>query len=91
DVYKRQQYTIRIEKRDLVARKLEERGIPTGIYYPKCLHQLPVFEHLGYRVGEFPNAERAAEEVLSLPMHPYLDEATQDFIVDSIIEIVRDI
>lgn len=85
------QYTIRLPERDRVAQRLKEKGIPTGVYYPKCLHQLPAFDYLGYREGEFPVAEQAAKEVLSLPMHPYLDEKTQDYIVESLIEIIRDL
>lgn len=72
------QYTIRVPNRDQLADSLRAAGIPTAVYYPKCLHEQPVFAGLGYGRGDFPVAEQAAKEVLSLPMHPFLDEPTQD-------------
>jgi UDP-2-acetamido-2-deoxy-ribo-hexuluronate aminotransferase len=71
------QYTIRVPQRDAVAARLEARGIPTAIHYPKCLHEQPVFESLGYKWGDFPQAECASREVLSLPMHPFLSDDDQ--------------
>jgi len=78
------QYTIRVPNRDKVAAKLKEQGIPTAVYYPKCLHEQPVFASLGYKYGRFPEAERASREVLSLPMHPFLTEADQDRVVEAL-------
>lgn len=78
------QYTIRIANRDAVATSLQQAGIPTAVYYPKCLHEQPVFEPYGYRWGDFPHCELASREVLSLPMHPFLTEADQDRVVDAI-------
>ena len=78
------QYTIRIQNRDKVAEFLKSQGIPTAVYYPKCLHEQPVFADLGYHWGDFPEAEKASREVLSLPMHPFLTESDQDRIVQSI-------
>jgi UDP-2-acetamido-2-deoxy-ribo-hexuluronate aminotransferase len=75
------QYTIRVPDRDTVAEKLRAQGIPTAVYYPKCLHEQPVFASLGHRRGDFPVAERASREVLSLPMHPFLTEAQQDQVI----------
>lgn len=75
------QYTIRLAKRDKVSERLKAAGIPTAVYYPKCLHEQPVFAGLGYRCGEFPEAEKAAREVLSLPMHPFLTEEEQDRVI----------
>jgi UDP-2-acetamido-2-deoxy-ribo-hexuluronate aminotransferase len=75
------QYTIRLDDRDQAAEKLKSEGIPTAVYYPKCLHEQPVFASLGYKIGDFPEAEQAAKEVLSLPMHPFLSEEDQDRIV----------
>ncbi len=62
------QYTIRVAEWERVAEALKAQGIPTAVYNPKCLHEQPVFEPLGYRWGDFPEAERASREVLSLPM-----------------------
>jgi UDP-2-acetamido-2-deoxy-ribo-hexuluronate aminotransferase len=78
------QYTVRIADRDAVAEKLKARGIPTAVYYPKCLHEQPVFGALGYRHGDFPESEKASCEVLSLPMHPFLADGDQDAIVAAI-------
>ena len=55
-----------------MAAKLKAFGIPTAVYYPKCLHEQPVFAHFGYRLCDFPASEQALREVLSLPMHPFL-------------------
>ena len=75
------QYTIRVPDRDTVAAKLKEQGVPTAVYYPKCLHEQPVFARLGYQWGDFPESERASREVLSLPMHPFLKAEDQDRVV----------
>jgi UDP-2-acetamido-2-deoxy-ribo-hexuluronate aminotransferase len=79
------QYTIRIPERDRVAERLKQQGIPTAVYYPKCLHEQPVFEKLGWTLGDFPVSEKAAGEVLSLPMHPFLTEADQDKVIQAIL------
>lgn len=78
------QYTIRVSERDTVAEKLKAQGIPTAVYYPKCLHEQPVFAAQGYAWGAFPVSEQAAREVLSLPMHPFLTDADQDTVVCAI-------
>jgi UDP-2-acetamido-2-deoxy-ribo-hexuluronate aminotransferase len=78
------QYTIRIPNRDAVASKLKEQGIPTAVYYPKCLHEQPVFVTCGSKWGDFPEAEKASRDVLSLPMHPFLSEHHQEKVVKAI-------
>jgi len=78
------QYTIRVPDRDALGAKLKEAGIPTAVYYPKCLHEQPVFAGLGYKWGDFPEAEKASRSVISLPMHPFLSEADQDRVVDAV-------
>jgi UDP-2-acetamido-2-deoxy-ribo-hexuluronate aminotransferase len=78
------QYTIRVPDRDVLGVKLKEAGIPTAVYYPKCLHEQPVFADLGYNWGDFPDAEKASREVISLPMHPFLSEADQDRVVSAV-------
>jgi UDP-2-acetamido-2-deoxy-ribo-hexuluronate aminotransferase len=70
------QYTIRCADRDRLQRRLHEEGIPTAVHYPLSLHQQPAYA-AGYAGQSFPNSERLAREVISLPMHPYLNEATQ--------------
>lgn len=68
------QYTIRAEKRDELKQYLKEKGIPTMIYYPLGLHLQPAFKYLGYQEGDFPQAEKASKEVLSLPIYPELSK-----------------
>ncbi len=77
------QYTVRCEARDEVVRELSEKRIPTAVYYPKCLHEQPVFSHLGYTYGDLPEAERAAKEVFSLPLYPYLTDEEQGQIIEA--------
>jgi UDP-2-acetamido-2-deoxy-ribo-hexuluronate aminotransferase len=83
------QYTIRVADRDALTAKLKAVGIPTAVYYPKCLHEQPVFSGLGYQYGDFPEAEKASREVISLPMHPFLTEEEQDRVVGAILEAIK--
>lgn len=75
------QYTIRVANRDEIGEKLKALGIPTAQYYPKCLHEQPVFASLGYQWGDFPVAEKASREVLALPMSPFLTLEEQDQVI----------
>jgi len=78
------QYTIRLKDRDKVITKLKDQGIPTAIYYSKCLHEQPVFASDESQLGEFPVSEMVSGEVLSLPMHPFINDNDQDSIIDII-------
>jgi len=78
------QYVIRSEKRDRLKEFLQEKGVPTAIYYPLPLHLQKCFSYLGYKEGDFPVAEDAARQVLALPIYPELTSDQQDFIVSSI-------
>ena len=78
------QFTIRASRRDELKESLRLAGIPTDIYYPLCLHLQQAFSYLGYQAGQFPIAEKASEEVLSLPVYPELGDANQDLVVQSI-------
>jgi dTDP-4-amino-4,6-dideoxygalactose transaminase len=80
------QYVIRVTRRDELRKFLGERKIGTEVYYPIPLHLQPCFAYLGYSVGDLPESERAATEVLALPMFPELTEAEQRLVVDSIAE-----
>ena len=80
------QYTLRVTERDALGEHLKKAGIPSAVYYPKCLHEQPVFAPLGYTMGDFPEAERASREVISLPMHPFLTEEEQDKIVGKVLK-----
>jgi dTDP-4-amino-4,6-dideoxygalactose transaminase len=80
------QYTLRVPKRNELQQYLKDQGIATMIYYPLPLHIQPVFKDLGYKEGDFPEAEKAAKEVLSLPMYPELKQEEQDYVIEKIIE-----
>jgi dTDP-4-amino-4,6-dideoxygalactose transaminase len=66
------QYVIRTKKRDSLKAHLKEKGFPTDIHYPNPLHLMPAYAYLGYKKGDFPESEKAADEVLSLPIGPHL-------------------
>jgi dTDP-4-amino-4,6-dideoxygalactose transaminase len=80
------QYTIRVkrEKRDELAGALKGQGIPTAIYYNKPLHRQPAYRHFPLAEGGVPVSDHLAGEVLSLPMHAYLEPPVQDRIIDSV-------
>lgn len=78
------QYVIRAYRRDELREFLTARKIGTEVYYPIPLHLQPCFVYLGYREGDFPESERAAKEVLALPMFPELTEEEQKWVVSSI-------
>jgi dTDP-4-amino-4,6-dideoxygalactose transaminase len=78
------QYTIRAQRRDELQGYLKEKGIGTSVYYPLPLHQQPCFAYLGYREGSCPESERAAKEVLSLPIYPELTRDQLDEVVDAV-------
>ena len=78
------QYVLRVPRRDALRAFLTERGIGTEIYYPLPLHLQESLRFLGYREGDFPVAEKAAAEVLALPMYPELREDEVDTVVDAI-------
>ncbi|MBI3934847.1 MAG: DegT/DnrJ/EryC1/StrS family aminotransferase [Acidobacteria bacterium] len=77
-------YVIRTARRDALRAYLLERGIETGIHYETPLHLHPGFRWLGYRRGDFPQAERAGREICSLPLHPFLSDT-------QVIRVVREI
>jgi dTDP-4-amino-4,6-dideoxygalactose transaminase len=80
------QYTLRVPNRDSLAAALKAKGIPTAIYYPKPLHQQTAYSKFPCAGNGVPVSERLAGEVLSLPMHPYLEEAVQDRIITAVRE-----
>ncbi|MGQ9589590.1 MAG: DegT/DnrJ/EryC1/StrS family aminotransferase [Planctomycetota bacterium] len=80
------QFTVRVERRDELREFLGKRGIQTGVYYPVPMPFQPVFESLGHRRGDFPNAEAAAREVISLPVHQYLAPRDIERVVAAVAE-----
>ena len=78
------QFVIRCEQRDRLQAFLKERGIGTAIYYPLSLHQQACFASLGYHAGDFPVSEKAAAEVLALPVNPDVSPSDVEYVCDAI-------
>lgn len=85
------QYTVLLkseEERNALKEHLASRGIPTMVYYPKGMHQQTAVQDRGYSKGYFENTENIVKTCLSLPMHPYLEAAEQDFVMHSVLEFL---
>ena len=81
------QYTIRLPQgtdRDAFAAALKAQGVPTAIYYPKSMHQQTAYRKYPVADGGLPVSERLSADVISLPMHAYLDEASQDRVIQAV-------
>jgi dTDP-4-amino-4,6-dideoxygalactose transaminase len=83
------QFTVRIEQRDALQKFLSERKIGSTVYYPYPLHLQPLYASLGYKRGDFPHSERAAQEVLSLPMYPELRQEQIARVVEAVAEFLK--
>lgn len=81
------QYTVRSPQRDEIQKRLREKGFSSVVYYPVPLHLQKAVGFLGYKTGDFPVAEKACQEVLSLPIYPELKES----VIEEIAEIIRDV
>ena len=81
------QYTIMVEERDRVQAALQSAGIPTAVHYPVPLNAQPAYRD-SCRYGPLPVSERLSGQVLSLPMHAYLDQSTQERIVDAVVQSI---
>ncbi|MBW8873585.1 MAG: DegT/DnrJ/EryC1/StrS family aminotransferase [Acidobacteria bacterium] len=75
-------YVVRVPRRDEVLAKLNAEGIGAGIHYPTSLHLHGALRFLGYREGDFPVAEKAAREILSLPLDPHITAAQQERVTE---------
>lgn len=82
------QYSIRVKDREAIQNKLKEKGIPTAVHYPKPLHLQECFEYLGYKKGDFPVSEKVSEEIMSLPMNPYITKEEQKYICKELIKLI---
>lgn len=80
------QYTIEVPSRDDFQKRMQSLGIPTAVHYPVAMHQQEALSYLGYKLGDFPHAEKASMHVVSLPMHPYLSLDEQQKITDAVKE-----
>jgi dTDP-4-amino-4,6-dideoxygalactose transaminase len=78
------QYTLRAARRDELLAHLKAKGIGTSVYYPLPLHLQPCFQYLGYQPGSCPESERAASEVLSLPIYPELTTSQLDEVISAV-------
>jgi dTDP-4-amino-4,6-dideoxygalactose transaminase len=82
-------YAVRVKGRDRVVRGLAKKGIGALIHYPIPLHLQKVYKGLGYKRGDFPVAERVAQEIISLPMYPHLKEAQIKFVAGALRDILE--
>lgn len=78
------QYSIRVKNRDKIQNKLKEDGIPTAVHYPMPLHLQECFTYLGYKKGDFPISEIVSQEIMSLPMNPYVTDEEIAYITGSL-------
>ena len=83
------QYVIRVQRRDELQEFLKSNGVPTAIYYPLPLHLQKCFSDLGYTEGDFPVSEKAADEVLALPIFPELSKDQLEYVVSKIGDFYR--
>jgi UDP-2-acetamido-2-deoxy-ribo-hexuluronate aminotransferase len=80
------QYSIRVKNRDKVVENLNAASIPSAVHYPIPIHLQEAYAYLGYKAGDFPVSERTSNEIMSLPMHPFLKESDQKLIVGKVLE-----
>ncbi len=82
------QYVISVPRRDEVVAHLREKDIGCDVYYPVPMHLQECFKGLGYKEGDFPEAERCAKEVMALPIYPELTDEMKDYVTDTILEFL---
>ncbi len=82
------QYTVKVKNRNQVQKSLKDLGIPTAVHYPIPMHLQECFYYLGHREGDFPISEKCANEVMSLPMNPYLEDEEIDYIISNLIKLL---
>ena len=82
------QYTVEVSSRDAVLEKMNAQGVPTAVHYPVSLHQQPVCLSVETGRQSYPVSETAASNVISLPMHPYLKQEQQNFVVSALLKSI---
>ncbi len=85
------QFTLRYARRDELKAKLQEREVGSAVFYPGPLHLQSAYTSLGYKKGDFPQSERAAAEVLSLPVFPELNTADRQAVVEAVRQSVAEL
>lgn len=85
------QYTLRISNRDYIQEKLKKIGVPTAVHYPIPLHLQECFQFLGYKQGDFPVAEKLVNEVVSLPMNPFVTDGEISFVTSAILDSINNV
>ncbi len=83
-------FVVRVPDRLRVSEELSSRGVQTGMHYPISLHRQEGYRYLGYQEGDFPEAEAAAESILSLPMFPHLNEEQVDYVCQSLLAVLSE-
>ncbi len=83
------QYVIRVPHRDAVRHRLKTANVGHAVYYPLPLHLQECFQYLGYQAGDFPESEKAAREVLALPIYPELSDAQLEYTAQTVLEAVK--
>jgi dTDP-4-amino-4,6-dideoxygalactose transaminase len=84
------QYVIRVSRRDELVKHLKEKAIGCEVYYPVTMHLQECFRYLGYKQGDFPESEKAAKEVMAIPIYPELTDEMKDYVAETILAFVGD-
>ena len=84
-------FCLRASKRQELMDYLSSQNIQTGVYYPCCLHLQVAYEHLGYKQGDFPVAEQLSNEMLAIPMFPYMKTEEQRVVINSLLKMEEDL
>ena len=83
------QYIIRVPRRDEVVAHLKENNIGCEIYYPVPMHFQECFQYLGYKRGDFPEVEKASDEVMAIPVYPELTDEMKDYVVEMLLSFLK--
>lgn len=83
------QYVIRVTQRDALMKHLKEKGVGCAVYYPLPLHLQTCFKELGYKQGDFPESEKAAKEVLAIPVYPELAKEQEEYVAEAVLTFTK--